>query len=123
MEKEVWSGKVPRRFDEAFRRQAVEMVLHGGKTVSEVAREVGVSSYSIYEWKRKYFAKGLLAENAASGQEDLPKDLEALRQLALEQARRLERQQRQIADLVQQREILKKTLGIVCDKPGNATNG
>ena len=69
------------------------------------------------------FCQGLLAENAASGQEDLPKDLEALRQLALEQARRLERQQRQIADLVQQREILKKTLGIVCDKPGNATNG
>lgn len=123
MEKEVWSGRVPRKFDEAFRRQAVDMVLHGGKTVSEVAREVGVSQYSIYEWKRKYFAKGLLVENVATDQKNLPKDLEALRQLALEQGRRLERQQRQIAELVQQREILKKTLGIVCEKPGSASNG
>jgi transposase len=123
MEKEVWSGKVPRKFDEAFRRQAVEMVLHGGKTVSEVAREVGVGQYSIYEWKRKYIAMGQLAESVAAGQENLPKDLEALRQLALEQERRLECQRRQIADLVQQREVLKKTLGILCEKPGNASNG
>ena len=117
MEKEVWSGKVPRRFDEAFRRQAVEMVLHGGKRVSEVAREVGVSSYSIYEWKRKYFAKGLLVENVATDPENLPTDLEALRQLALEQGRRLARQQRQIAELVQQREILSLVLSSVESRP------
>ena len=49
---------VPKKYDEAFKRQAVEMVLHGGKTVKQVADELGVSPYSIYEWKRQAFPLG-----------------------------------------------------------------
>src|SRR5690242_13221286 len=53
MEKPVSSSLVPKKYDEAFRRHAVELVLHGGKTVKQVADDLGVSPYSIYEWKRK----------------------------------------------------------------------
>ena len=47
--------RVAKRYDEAFQRQAVEMVLQGGKTVREVAENLGVSQYSIYQWKKKFF--------------------------------------------------------------------
>ena|SRR6516162_6880692 len=50
--------------DEAFKRQAVEMDLRGGKTAKQAAEDLGVSQYSIYQWKKKFFP--LSARNAAS---------------------------------------------------------
>ncbi len=118
MERTLSSNAVPKKYDESFKRQAVEMVLHGGKRVKEVAAELGVSGYTIYEWKRKYF--GLVESGGSSGQSSLvsglPEDVEALQKLVREQ-------RRQIAELSQQREILKKTLGIVCEEPSRGTNG
>jgi transposase-like protein len=48
MERTLSSNLVPKKYDEAFRRQAVEMVLRGGKTAKQAAGELGVSPYSIY---------------------------------------------------------------------------
>jgi transposase-like protein len=42
-------------YKEEFRRQAVGMVIHSGKTQGQAARELGVSEYSLNLWKRKYF--------------------------------------------------------------------
>jgi transposase len=78
-----------------------------------VAEDLGVSQYSIYQWKKKFLP---LAGVPGSGSAGLPEDVEKLQKLVREQ-------QRQIADLTQQREILKKTLGIVCEEPSSATNG
>jgi transposase len=62
--------------------------------VKEVAAELGVSGYTIYEWKRKYF--GLVESGGSSGQSSLvsglPEDVEGLQKLVREQ-------QRQIAEL------------------------
>jgi transposase len=113
MERTLLLNAVPKKYDEAFKRQAVEMVLQGGKTVREVAEDLGVSQYSIYQWKKKFLP---LAAVLGSGSAGLPEDVERLQKLVCEQ-------QRQIADLTQQREILKKTLGIVCEGPWSATNG
>jgi transposase len=55
MERPLSLNAVSKKYDEAFKRQAVEMVLRGGKTVKQAAEELGVSQYSIYEWKRKFF--------------------------------------------------------------------
>lgn len=109
------SEKAVKKFDEAFRRQAVEMVLQGAKSVKQIAEELGVSEYSIYEWKRKYFASSAGGQLPGKTASDLPQDVEQLQKLVREQ-------QRQIADLRQQREVLKKTLGIVCEEPGRATS-
>ena len=118
MERTLSLNAVPKKYDEAFKRQAVEMVLRGGKTVREVAEDLGVSQYSIYQWKKKFFplAAPPGSPTTASGWPGVPEDVEALQKLVREQ-------QRQIADLTQQREILKKTLGIVCEEPSSATNG
>ena len=117
MERTVSSNLVPRKYDEAFRRQAVEMVLHGCKTVKQAADELGVSPYSIYEWKRKLLpialSVGLTGKAAAA--EGLADEVASLRKL-------IQEQQRQIAELTQQREVLKKTLGIVCEGSSSATN-
>jgi transposase-like protein len=59
MERTVSSNLVPKKYDEAFRRQAVEMVLRGGKTVEQAAGELGLSPYLIYEWKRKLLPTAL----------------------------------------------------------------
>jgi transposase len=118
MERTVSSNLVPKKYDEAFRRQAVEMVLRGGKTVKQAADELGVSPYSIYEWKRKLLPVALASEPAGktAAAEGLADEVARLQKL-------LQEQQRQIADLTLQREVLKKTLGIVCEGPSSATNG
>jgi transposase len=111
MERTLSLNAVAKRYDEAFKRQAVEMVLQGGKTVREVAENLGVSQYSIFPLVAMPGSMG-----KGSGSAGLPEDVEGLQKLVREQ-------QRQIADLTQQREILKKTLGIVCEGPSSATNG
>jgi len=94
---------VPKKYDEAFKRQAMELVLQGGKTLREVAEDLWVSQYSIYQWKKKFLPLAAAAGSLGKppGWAGLLEDVEALQKLVREQ-------QRQIADLRQQREILKK---------------
>jgi transposase-like protein len=101
MERTVSSNLVPKKDDETFRRQAVEMVLRGGKTVKPAADALGVSPYSIYEWKRKLLptalAVGSAGQTAAAA--GLPDEVARLQKLIPEQPR-------QIAELTLQREVL-----------------
>jgi transposase-like protein len=100
MERTVSSNLVPKKYDEAFRRQAVEMVLHGGKTVKQAADELGVSPYSIYEWERTRLPIALSVgpTGKAAAAEGLADEVASLRKL-------IQEQQRQIAELTQQREV------------------
>jgi Transposase len=50
----VKEKKVQKRYDEEFKRQAVELVNHSGKTQAQIARELGVSEYSLTLWKKDY---------------------------------------------------------------------
>jgi transposase len=107
---------VARKFDDAFRRRAVEMVVEDGRSVAQVAQELGVSQYSIYEWKRKFFpmSRGEGESEKISAEPASAEEVAALRRLVREQANKIEY-------LTQQREVLKKSLGIVCESPNNAT--
>ena len=44
--------KVQKRYQEEFKREAVELVIHSGKSQAQIARELGVSEYSLTLWKR-----------------------------------------------------------------------
>jgi transposase-like protein len=44
-------------YKEEFRRQAVEMVIHSGKTEAQVARELGCSEYSLNLWNQAYLSQ------------------------------------------------------------------
>ncbi|HEY1718013.1 MAG TPA: transposase, partial [Verrucomicrobiae bacterium] len=45
-----------KRYDEAFKRSAVELWLGGGKSVQQIATELGVSDQSLKQWKKKLAA-------------------------------------------------------------------
>ena len=44
--------KIQKKYAEEFKRQAVELVIHSGKTQAQIARELGVSGYSFNLWKK-----------------------------------------------------------------------
>jgi transposase-like protein len=49
------SGAMPRqKFDETYKRHAVELTLHGDRTVKTVAKELGLPSWQLYEWRKIY---------------------------------------------------------------------
>jgi len=92
----------PKRYDDAFKRQAVEHWLRSGKNGTQIAKELGISYPSLKEWKRRY-------GGAATPQRaDLEVENRALRS--------------ELARVREQRDILKKTLGILSEVPRPATS-
>src|SRR4029077_9174553 len=53
----VKEKKVQKRYNEEFKRQAVELLIHSGKRQAQVARELGVSDYTLTLWKRAYLGQ------------------------------------------------------------------
>ena len=94
-----------KRYDADFKQQAVDLVLTSGKPVTQVARELGVSNWTLRKWKDKHLAQdGKVTQNIGSiTAADLQKENLRLR-------RELEYVQRQ-------RDILKKALGILSEEP------
>jgi transposase-like protein len=95
--------KPRRKYDNNFKREAVGLWLDGGKSARQVALELGIGENRLYAWHRKFGP-------ATPGQQaDLESQMQALR--------------RENAQLRQQRDILKKTLGILSEPPSNGING
>jgi transposase len=88
-------------YAEDFRRQAVEMVIHSGKTQAQVARDLGVSEYSLNLWKKKYLKE--LAPAQIDGEQKSAGQL-------VEENRQLRKENEY---LKRQREILKKAMSIL----------
>src|SRR5438093_8471715 len=104
-------NQVPRqhkRYDENFKRSAVELWLQGGKSVQQIAAELGISDQSLKNWKKQ------LAALPATGLGQ-----RSVQQLE-EENRRLKRELQHVA---RQRDILKKTLGIISHPNDNGLNG
>ena len=102
-----------RKFDETFKREAVNHWLTSRKPASIVAKELGVDPNLLYNWKQR-FAPADAGGRAAAGAKPAT--------LAEAQAR-LEEAEREIARLREQRDILKKTLGIISEPPRNGLSG
>lgn len=97
-----------RRYDREFKEQAVALV-RGGKSISQVGRELGVSQWSLGRW--------VAAARTGQAQSE-PKTLAA----ESEEARELRRLRQENDHLREQRDILKKALGILsAEGPRNAT--
>jgi transposase len=102
-----------RKFDETFKREAVSHWLASGKPASIIAKELGVDPNLLYNWKQR-FAPAADGGRAAAGAK--PATL-------VEAQARLEAAEREIARLREQRDILKKTLGIISEPPRNGSSG
>jgi transposase len=96
-------ARPPRRtYDETFKRDAVALLLKGDKRVKQLAQELGVDPKSLRQWRAQYGPR-----TPAKITEQLEAELRALR--------------RENDSLRAQRDILKKTLGILVEPPPNAT--
>ena len=94
-----------KRYDEAFKRSAIDMVLHSGKPLKQIARELGVTTWTLRDWRKRLAPAGLTAAKTTA---ELEAENRTLRQ-------ELER-------VKTQRDILKKTLGIFSTPNDNGSS-
>jgi transposase len=85
-----------RRYDAQFKLDALRLMQESDRTISDIARDLGVRRELLYKWKRELEAD---PEHAFPGKGRLKPDQEKLRQLEQELAR-----------VKQERDILKKAL-------------
>ena len=83
-------------YDLEVKKQAVQLVITSGRPLTQIARELGVSPWNLRDWRQRLQPQ--LAQR--------PETLEAMRL-------RLAQLERDNLQLRQQRDILKKTLGII----------
>ena len=87
-----------RKYDKEFKLNAVRLTTTGGQRVTEVARDLGIDANMLHRWRNQFKDEGT---GAFPGKGRLtPQD---------EQIRRLERELKNVAE---ERDILKKALGI-----------
>ena len=94
-----------RQYTQEFKKEAVEYSLSSGKSVEEVAQDLGISPHNLTRWRREYRKRGELAF-PGHGKENLTLQEEKVRKL-----------QKELADIQQERDILKVALAIFTKKP------
>ncbi len=92
-----------RQYDREFKLEAVRLVTEGGRRVSEVARDLGIHENLLYNWRRKYLGDTV---HAFPGKGHLKPADEELRRL-----------KRELTDVKEERDILKKALAIFSKHP------
>ena len=93
-------GQSRRRYEDAFKQDAVNRVIRTKKSCTEVARELGINGNMLARWKKEQLSKA--DEVVVQSGQMKPSELVS----ALEAARR------EVEDLREQRDILKKALHI-----------
>ncbi len=107
------SVKTRRKFDETFKREAVNNWLASRKSAEVIAQELGISANRLYAWKQRFAPAAAGGRAAAGAKPGTPADLQAQLNAAL----------REVRHLREQRDILKKTLAILSEPAPNAMNG
>ena len=100
-----------RKFDETFKREAVQNWLASGKSAEVVGEELGIRAKLLYAW-RKLLPAGA-GGRAPAAKPGSVADLQG----------QLEAAQRELRHVREQCTILKKTLGILSEPSSNAMNG
>jgi transposase len=92
-----------RSFDRAFKMEAVRLVTEGRRKVAAVARDLGISANLLHRWKQQFSENG---GQAFPGKGHQSAEQEELRRL-----------RRQLADVTEERDILKKALAVFSRRP------
>jgi transposase len=96
-------GRKPRqKYTEEFKRSVVDHVLTSGKSILQVAGDFGISHWTVREWKRRH---GLEAKPVDA---PLPATPQA-------QEQEIQQLRKELARVTLQRDILKKTMGILSE--------
>ena len=104
------SGATPRRkYDETFKRHAVDLTLHGDRTVKTVAKELGIPDWALYEWRKLYAP--------------LPGDSGVAPQTLEQAEKEIARLRAEVLRMRERETVLKKSLGILCETPPRGMPG
>ena len=94
-----------RQYSEEFKKEAVEYSLSSGKSVEEVARDLGIPHHNLTRWRKEYRKQGELAFPGHGKERLTPQE---------EENRRLKKE---LQDIQIERDILKVALAIFTKKP------
>ena len=92
-----------KHYDQAFKDEAVRLVLQGGLSVAKAASDLGVSVTTLYGWIRRKQGGGSLSRMGVASN---PADLAKIREL-----------EKQVKRLTMEREILKKAVAYFAEVP------
>lgn len=99
------------KYSEEYKQQALELWRKSGRSANKVAAELGIRPPLLYRWAR---AEREASEGTAGGKpEQRVEDLEA----------EITRLKEENAKLLEQREVLKKSLGILSEMPPRGMPG
>ena len=102
---EASSGGAARRskYTEQYRRDAVELWRASGRTAKQIATQLGIKPDRLYKWAGEYRPPGGMGAGAPLAPDELQRENAALRE--------------EVERLREQRDILKKSLGILSEPP------
>jgi len=92
-----------RKYDKAFRLEAVKLVTEGSRGVREVAGNLGIHENLLHKWKREYLSDPL---NAFPGKGHMKPDDAELYNL-----------RKELANVTMERDILKKAMAVMSKMP------
>ena len=95
---EVKPKRIRRQYDELFRRNAVALVESSGRSLGEIALDLGVSQWNLRDWTKKH---GRNNPTKAATPEEMQREMARLR--------------RENESLQARCSILKKALGILAE--------
>lgn len=92
-----------KRSSEEFKRETVRLIIQGGRKVKQVAEELGMNYWTVKGWVKQY-----------GRQEQANLVSQGLRMTPEEENRLLKKE---LADVVEERDILKKAIAVFSKKP------
>ena len=99
------SHKGYRTYPEEFKREALELLKSSGKNARQIERELGITQGMLLKWRDKY----QLVTNEREESRLEPSELEAAK-------KEIQRLQRELREMAEEREILKKVVSIFSKK-------
>ncbi len=98
MNKATAPKKARKHYDEDFKRRVLENWRTSGKPAAQIAEEFGVPVFTLYDWRSRASLQG---PHGGLG----------------EAAARIKELEQELARVTEQRDILKKSLGILSEPP------
>ena len=95
--------KSRKHYSAEFKRSVIDQWISSGKTAAEIAQEFGVNFWNLRDWKRQY------GPTVKPVDAPLPKTSE-------EMSREIQQLRKELARVTMQRDILKKTMGILSEE-------
>lgn len=90
-----------KRYDETFKKETVKYILENNKPVAQIARETGVNTNTLYSWIKKYSEQP---------------EVKSVQTFSTPEAE-LKAMQKQLRDLEEENDILKKAMHYFAKSP------